>query len=166
MIGLTVKNIIIKKQLIFFFSKFLVFYFVLFSRTVSMRIGSMRIGWFTDMPPQYHCSQIHTRGLKYTNNKNNISEILKVYIINSITKLYILNIKIRPLVTEYALTIKLGSATRLILMRTSVTCGLILIFKIYDQLYYFHWIMINLCIAETTPIFENRFWYLVEISEH
>ena len=39
--------------------------------------------------------------MKYTNNKNNISEILKVYIIN------ILNIKIRPLVTEYALTIKL-----------------------------------------------------------
>jgi hypothetical protein len=36
-----------------------------------------------------------------------ISEILKVYIINSITKSYILNIKIRPLVTEYALTIKL-----------------------------------------------------------
>jgi len=28
---------------------------------------------------------------------------LKVYIINSITKSYILNIKIRPLVTEYAL---------------------------------------------------------------
>jgi hypothetical protein len=45
--------------------------------------------------------------MKYTNNKNNISEILKVYIINSITKSYILNIKIRPLVTEYALTIKL-----------------------------------------------------------
>jgi len=32
---------------------------------------------------------------------------LKVYIINSITKSYILNIKIRPLVTEYALMIKL-----------------------------------------------------------
>jgi hypothetical protein len=50
--------------------------------------------------------------MKYTNNKYNISEILKVYIINSITKSYILNIKIRPLVTEYALTIKLvgGSA--------------------------------------------------------
>jgi hypothetical protein len=45
MIGLTVKNIIIKKQLKFF-SKFLVFYFVLFSTTVSMRIG-----WFTDVPP-------------------------------------------------------------------------------------------------------------------
>jgi hypothetical protein len=45
--------------------------------------------------------------MKYTNNKNNISEILKVYIINSITKSYILNIKIRPLVTEYALTTKL-----------------------------------------------------------
>ena len=38
-----------------------------------------------------------------------IEEILKVYIINSIsiTKSYILNIKIRPLVTEYALMIKL-----------------------------------------------------------
>ena len=46
-------------------------------------------------------------GMKYTNNKNNISEIFKVYIINSITKSYILNIKIRPHVTEYALTIKL-----------------------------------------------------------
>ena len=41
----------------------------------------------------------------------NISEILKVYIINSITKSYILNIKIRPLVTEYALTIKLVGGT-------------------------------------------------------
>ena len=70
--------------------------------------------------------------MKYTNNKNNISEILKVYIINSITKSYILNIKIRPLVTEYALTIKLVGGTRLIPMRTSVTHGLILIFKIYD----------------------------------
>ena len=45
--------------------------------------------------------------MKYTYSKNNISEILKVYIINSITKSYILNTKIRPLVTEYALTIKL-----------------------------------------------------------
>jgi hypothetical protein len=44
--------------------------------------------------------------MKHTNKKNNISEILKVYIINSITKSYILNIKIRPLVTKYALTIK------------------------------------------------------------
>ena len=51
--------------------------------------------------------------MKYTNNKNNISEILKVYIINSIlvTKSYILNIKIIPLVTEYALTIKLVGGT-------------------------------------------------------
>ena len=32
---------------------------------------------------------------------------MKVYIINSITKSYILNIKIRPLVTEYTLMIKL-----------------------------------------------------------
>jgi hypothetical protein len=73
--------------------------------------------------------------MKYTNNENNISEILKVYIINSITKSYILNIKIRPLVTEYALTIKLVGGvppTRLIPMRTSVTRGLILISKIYD----------------------------------
>jgi hypothetical protein len=37
--------------------------------------------------------------------------ILKVYIINSITKSYILNIKIRPLVTEYALMIKLVDGT-------------------------------------------------------
>ena len=36
---------------------------------------------------------------------------MKVYIINSITKSYILNIKIRPLVTEYALTIKLVGIT-------------------------------------------------------
>jgi hypothetical protein len=49
--------------------------------------------------------------MKYTNNKNNISEILKVYIINSITKSYILNIKIRPLVTKYALTNKLVGGT-------------------------------------------------------
>ena len=45
MIGLTVKNIIIKKQLKKN-SKFLVIYFVLFSRAISMRIG-----WFTDVPP-------------------------------------------------------------------------------------------------------------------
>ena len=63
--------------------------------------------------------------MKYTNNKNSVQEILKVYIINSITKSYILNIKIRPLVTEYALMIRLVSGTtRLILMRTSVTRGL------------------------------------------
>ena len=49
--------------------------------------------------------------MKYTNNKNNVSEILKVYLINSIAKSYILNIKIRPLVTEYALTIKLVGGT-------------------------------------------------------
>ena len=36
---------------------------------------------------------------------------MKVYIINSITKSYILNIKIRPLVTEYALMIKLVDRT-------------------------------------------------------
>jgi hypothetical protein len=59
--------------------------------------------------------------MKYTNNKNNILESLKVYIINSIAKSYILNIKIRPLVTEYALMIKLVGGTSLILMRTSVT---------------------------------------------
>ena len=70
--------------------------------------------------------------MKYTNKKNNIQEILKVYIINSITKSYKLNIKIRPLVTEYALMIKLVGGTSLILMRTSVTRSLILIFQIYD----------------------------------
>ena len=36
---------------------------------------------------------------------------MKVYIINSITKSYILNIKIRPLVTEYTLMIKLVDGT-------------------------------------------------------
>jgi uncharacterized membrane protein YvlD (DUF360 family) len=60
--------------------------------------------------------------MKYTNNKNNISEILKVYIINSITISYILNIKIRPLVTEYAIPINLLD---LILMHTSVSNCLI-----------------------------------------
>ena len=39
--------------------------------------------------------------MQYTNKKKYIKEILEVYIINSITKSYILNIKIRPLVTEY-----------------------------------------------------------------
>ena len=47
---------------------------------------------------------------------------MKVYIVNRIAKSYILNIKIRPPVTDNALRIKL-------LMRTSVTRGLILIFK-------------------------------------
>jgi hypothetical protein len=42
---------------------------------------------------------------------NNIKEILKVYLINSITKSYILNIKIRPIVTEYAFIIKLVDGT-------------------------------------------------------
>ena len=37
---------------------------------------------------------------KYTNKKKNIKEILKVYIIRSITKSYILNFKIRSLVTR------------------------------------------------------------------
>ena len=36
---------------------------------------------------------------------------MKVYIINSITKLYILNFKTRPLVTEYASMIKLVDGT-------------------------------------------------------
>jgi hypothetical protein len=58
--------------------------------------------------------------MKYTNNKNNISEILKVYIINSITKSYILNINIRPLVTEYALTIKLVGGKSLCILRSLV----------------------------------------------
>ena len=40
-----------------------------------------------------------------------LSTFLKTYIINSITKSYILNIKIRPLVTEYALMIKLVDGT-------------------------------------------------------
>ena len=63
--------------------------------------------------PQYHCQQIYMRGMKYTNKKkkSNIKEILKVYIINSITKSYILNIKIRPLVFEYTLMIKLVDGT-------------------------------------------------------
>jgi hypothetical protein len=79
--------------------------------------------------------------MKYTNNKNNVQEILKVYIINSITKSYILNIKIRPLVTEYALMIRLVSGTtRLILMRTSVTRGLQNLWSIFkwndDDVYY------------------------------
>ena len=43
--------------------------------------------------------------------KNDIQDILKIYIINSIAKSYILNIKIRPLVTEYALMIKLVDGT-------------------------------------------------------
>ena len=68
--------------------------------------------------------------MKYANKKNNIKEILEVYIINSINKSYILNIKIRPLDT---LMMKLMSgACRLILVRSSVSRGLILIFKIYD----------------------------------
>jgi hypothetical protein len=43
MIGLTVKNIIIKKQLIFFFSSWcsILYYF-----------RGLRIGWFTDVPPE------------------------------------------------------------------------------------------------------------------
>ena len=49
--------------------------------------------------------------MKYTNNKNNISGILKVYIINIIAKSYILNIKKGPLVTEYALMLKLVDGT-------------------------------------------------------
>ena len=36
---------------------------------------------------------------------------MEVYIINSIIKSYILNIKIRPLMTEYALRIKLVGGT-------------------------------------------------------
>ena len=73
------------------------------------------------------------REMKYTNNKNNISEILKVYVINSITKSYILNIKITNKITRDRIRINDETrGTRLILMRTSVTRGLILIFKIYD----------------------------------
>ena len=47
--------------------------------------------------------------MKYTNNKNNISEILVVYILNSITKSYILNIYQNK--TEYTLMIKLMEGT-------------------------------------------------------
>ena len=47
--------------------------------------------------------------MKYTNNKNNISEILEVYILNSITKSYILNIYQNK--TEYTLMIKLMDGT-------------------------------------------------------
>ena len=43
--------------------------------------------------------------------KNYIQDILKIYIINSIAKSYILNINIRPLVTEYALKSKLVDGT-------------------------------------------------------
>jgi hypothetical protein len=49
--------------------------------------------------------------MTYTKNKNNISDILTVYITNSITKSYILNIEIRSLMTEYALMIKLVDGT-------------------------------------------------------
>jgi len=70
--------------------------------------------------------------MKYTNKKIIYKKFWKS-VINSITKSYILNIQIRPLMTENALRIKLvDPPTRLILMRTSVTHGLILIFKIYD----------------------------------
>jgi hypothetical protein len=48
--------------------------------------------------------------MKDKNKKNNRKEILEVYKINSITS-YILNMKIRPLVTEYALSIKLVGGT-------------------------------------------------------
>jgi hypothetical protein len=54
---------------------------------------------------------------------------LEVYIINSIAKSYILNIKIRPLMTEYALRIKpFVLPTRLILMCTSVSYTIYIIF--------------------------------------
>ena len=48
--------------------------------------------------------------MKYTNKQINIRNFESLYMINSITKSYILNIKIRPLVTKYALTIKLVSS--------------------------------------------------------
>ena len=48
--------------------------------------------------------------MKDTNKKNNRKDILEVYKINSITS-YIFNMKIRPLVTEYALSIKLVGGT-------------------------------------------------------
>ena len=67
--------------------------------------------------------------------------MLKVYIIDSITKSYILNINlVRPLVTEYALRIKLVGGTSSAhsfnpFMHTLVTRSRILIFNIYDSLY-------------------------------
>ena len=48
--------------------------------------------------------------MKYTNKEKYIRN-LKVYIINKLAKSYILNIKIIPFVTEYALTIKLADGT-------------------------------------------------------
>ena len=48
--------------------------------------------------------------MKYTNKKINIRNFESLYMINSITKSY-MNIKIRPLVTKYALTIKLLGRT-------------------------------------------------------
>jgi hypothetical protein len=56
----------------------------------------------------------------YTNNKNNISQILKVYIINSIAKSYILNIKIRPLVVKFYMSY-LQQYTKIIKMLTLKT---------------------------------------------
>ena len=55
---------------------------------------------------------------------------MEVYIINSITKSYILNIKIRPLITEYALNLWAEQilSTRLILMRTLVSYTIYIIF--------------------------------------
>jgi hypothetical protein len=82
--------------------------------------------------------------MKYTNNKNNISEILKVYIINSITKSYILNIKIRPLMTEYALTIKVEKDT----MGKKKTCQRIVLNFIYIVLW---------DVPNKISKFENRF---------
>ena len=57
MIGLTVKNIIIKKQLKFFFKVPGVLFCTIFEDwTVSMRIG-----WFTDVPPLGILGTIYSR---------------------------------------------------------------------------------------------------------
>ena len=61
MIELTVKNIIIKKQLNFFFKV----PGVLFCTTVSMRIG-----WFTDVPPERRRSAVHVHNV----NRQHIGE--------------------------------------------------------------------------------------------
>jgi hypothetical protein len=50
MIGLTVKNIIIKKQLNFFFKVPGVLFCTIFEDCLNGTV-SMRIGWFTDVPP-------------------------------------------------------------------------------------------------------------------
>jgi hypothetical protein len=64
---------------------------------------------------------MHALGMKYTNDKNNISEILKVYIINR----------------EYYMALSVSHPvstrdTNIIVNAYSVMSGLILIFKMHD----------------------------------